>query len=130
MLDLFQQQHQLHPLKMDHFHHHPLALFQVPVLFYLHFESLILIQLLCSSFYAYINFNEINISIISGLIIFVLLNLILIVGYEIREKIENVEGIFESYEPQLIINILFNFIFLLLNGKCLYNAIVFKKDCK
>jgi hypothetical protein len=100
------------------------------IFFYLHFESILLIQILCSSFYAYINFNEINISIISGLIIFVLLNLILIIGYEIREKIENVEGIFESNEPQLIINILFNFIFLLLNGKCLYNAIVFKKDCK
>ena len=88
------------------------------IFFYLHFESILLIQILCSSFYAYINFNEINISIISGLIIFVLLNLILIIGYEIREKIENVEGIFESNEPQLIINILFNFIFLLLKILC------------
>ena len=100
------------------------------IYFYLHFESLLLVQLLCYSFYACTDIKDMNITILSALGIFILLNLILIIGYFIKEKIENVDGIFEHNEPQLIINIIFNVIFSLLTIKCLINIFCFKKNSK
>lgn len=100
------------------------------IYFYLHFESLLLVQLLCYSFYACTDIKDMNITILSALGIFILLNLFLLIGYYIKEKIENVEGIFEHNEPQLIANIIFNFIFSILTGKCCYNIWTFKKDSK
>jgi hypothetical protein len=97
------------------------------ILFYLHFESILLIQILCSSFYACRNMK---IAILSGLGIFISLNCILITGYFIKEKIENVNGIFEHNEPQRIMNIIYSVIFLLLNGKCLISIILYQKDGK
>lgn len=93
--------------------------------FYLHFESILLIQLLYATFYASRNTT---LSTLVALGIFILLNLILYLGYLIKEKIENVEGIFEHNEPQLIMNILFNIIFLLLYIKCLINVITFNNN--
>jgi hypothetical protein len=96
-------------------------------LFYLHFESILLIQLLCSSFYACRN---ITLSTISAIVLFILLNVILYLGYLIKEKIENVEGIYENNEPQIIMNNIFNLVFLLLNVKCFLNAVFFKQNSK
>ena len=100
------------------------------IIFYIHFESILLVEILCYSFYACSDIRDMNISILSALGIFILLNLILIIGYFIKEKIENVDGIFEHNEPQLIINIIFNVIFSLLTIKCLINIFCFKKNSK
>ena len=100
------------------------------IIFYIHFESILLVEILCYSFYACSDIQDMNISILSALGIFILLNLILIIGYFIKEKIENVDGIFEHNEPQLIINIIFNVIFSLLTIKCLINIFCFKKNSK
>ena len=97
------------------------------ILFYLHFESILLMELLCCSFYACRN---LKIAISSAFGIFILLNGILIIGYLIKEKIENVNGIFEHNEPQRVMNIIFNSIFFLLNGKCFISIILYKKDGK
>ena len=95
--------------------------------FYCHFESFILIQLLISSFYAY---RKMNMSIFVGLSLFVILNIILILGYFATDKIENVDGAYEYSEPQSVIDIIFNSIFLFLNSICLYNVITYNKNCK
>jgi hypothetical protein len=86
-------------------------------MFYLHFESFFLVQLLCTSFYACQN---IKIGISCGFGIFLLLNGILIIGYLITDKIENVDGKYELDDPQKVMNIIFNLIFVLLDGYCLY----------
>ena len=96
-------------------------------LFYLHFESILLIQLLCSSFYACRNMT---LSTISAIVLFILLNVILYLGYLVKEKVENVVGIYENNEPQIIMNAIFNLVFLLLNGKCFFNAIFFNQNSK
>lgn len=93
-------------------------------LFYFHFESILLIQLLCFSFYSC---HNMNIATACAVIFWVLLNIILYLGYLIKDRIENVEGIFEYNEPQLIMNMLFNLIFFLLDIKCFYNIIFSKK---
>ena len=97
------------------------------VIFYLHFESVLFIQLLCSSFYSCQNMK---ISTISAIIHFVFLNLIIFLGYLIKENIENSEGIFLNKEPQLIMNSILNFFLLLLNGKSFFNAIFSNKKSK
>ena len=63
-----------------------------------------------------------NLDTLSGIVLFILLNVVLYLGYLIKEKIENFEGIFENKEPQLIMNSIFNFIFLLINAKSLLNS--------
>ena len=85
--------------------------------FYLHFESIVLIQILISSFYSCRNMK---ISIVCALSIFLLLNGILLIGYFITDRIESVDGIFEYDDPQKVMNIIFNSIFLLLNGSSLF----------
>lgn len=96
-------------------------------LFYVHFESSILIQLLISSFYAC---RDMKISSIIGLSIFVVFNIILILGYFITDRIEKVDGIFECNEPQHFMSLVFNAVFLFLNSISLCNIIFYKKDCK
>ena len=88
-------------------------------LFYVHFESMLMIHLLCISFYSCRNMS---LDTLTGIILFILLNVLLYLGYLIKEKMENVEGIFENKEPQLIMNSLFNFIFLFINAKSFWNA--------
>ena len=63
-----------------------------------------MIHLLCISFYSCRNMN---LDTLSGIVLFILLNVVLYLGYLIKEKIENVEGIFENKEPQLIMNSIF-----------------------
>ena len=99
-------------------------------IFYAHFESVLLIQLLICSFYACKDYNDMNLSIFSGFGMWILLNIILYLSYLIKDRIENVEGIFEHLEPQLMTNIVFNFIFSILYGKCLLNFILFKRESK
>ena len=96
-------------------------------IFYLHFESIVMIQLLCSSFYAV---RSMKIAIFSAFSLFILLNGILIIVYVITETIENVDGKFEFNDPQKAMNILFNLIFLLLNGNCFVNIITYKQKGK
>ncbi len=95
--------------------------------FYFHFESFILIQLLTSSFYAC---RDMKMSTFVGLTLFVILDIILVLGYYATDKIENVDGSFEYDQPQHFIGIFFNIIFLPLNGISLYNVIIHKKNCK
>ena len=95
--------------------------------FYAHFESFILIQLLISSFYACRN---LKISISIAIFLFFALNALLVVGYVITDIVENAEGKYEYDEPQNVVNVIFNFILLLLNGNCLFNTITYKKDGK
>ena len=96
-------------------------------LFYVHFESMLMIHLLCISFYSCRNMC---LDTLSGIILFILLNVVLYMGYLIKEKIENVEGIFENKEPQLIMNSIFNFIFLLINAKSLWNSFFYNRKSK
>ena len=97
------------------------------IMFYIHFLSFVLIQLLCSSFYACRNTK---IAIISAFAIFSFLFCLTIIGYVITETLENVEGKFEHDFPQQVMNIIYNSIFLLLNGNCFYNFITYKKEGK
>ena len=94
-------------------------------IFYLHFESLVLIQLLCSSFYA---LRNTKLSIICAFFIFIFMNLIIIVGYVITDRIENIEGKFEYDDPQKVMNIIINLILILLNGNCIFALINSKKS--
>lgn len=87
------------------------------IIFYLHFESILLIQILCSAFYGC---HNTKIAISCGFGIFLLLNAILVIGYFITERIEDVDGKFELDDPQAVMNIIFNLILFLLNGNCLY----------
>ena len=97
------------------------------VMFYIHFLSFVLIQLLCTSFYACRNTK---IAIISAFIIFLLLFCLTIIGYKITETLEDVVGKFEIDYPQQVMNIIYNSIFLLLNGNCFYNFWTYKKEGK
>ena len=97
------------------------------VMFYIHFLSFVLIQLLCTSFYACRNTK---IAIISAFVIFLLLFCMTIIGYKITETLEDVVGKFEIDYPQQVMNIIYNSIFLLLNGNCFYNFWTYKKEGK
>ena len=97
------------------------------VLFYFHFESIILIQLLCSTFYAC---HDMKISTIISIGLFISMNAILILGYCITDKIENVDGSFEYSEPQRIMNIIFNTIFLFINGISLFKIFIYNRNSK
>lgn len=96
-------------------------------MFYIHFESFILIQILCSSFYACRNMK---IAIISAFAIFALLNGITIIVYLAKERYENVEGLLEYSTPQKIVNIIYNLVLGLLNGTCFFNFVTHKKKSK
>ena len=97
------------------------------VMFYIHFLSFVLIQLLCTSFYACRNTK---IAIISAFVIFLFLFCMTIIGYKITETLEDVVGKFEIDYPQQVMNIIYNSIFLLLNGNCFYNFWTYKKEGK
>jgi hypothetical protein len=53
-----------------------------------------------------------------------------IIGYKITETLEDVVGKFEIDYPQQVMNIIYNSIFLLLNGNCFYNFWTYKKEGK
>ena len=95
--------------------------------FYFHFESIILVQLLCSSFYACRNMK---LSTLIALGLFIIMNIMLYIGYHITRIIEEVDGSYEYEEPQSIMNIFFNSIFLFLNGISFYNVIAYNKNSK
>ena len=97
------------------------------VSFYCHFESFILIQLLCSSFYAC---RDMKISTFISLCLFISMNAMLFLGYFITDTIEKVEGSFEYSEPQSIMNIVFDTILLFINGISLYNFVFYNKNSK
>lgn len=97
------------------------------ILFYCHFESVVLIQLLCSSFYAYRNMKK---STLIAFGLFFIMNIILALGYKITNIIEDVDGSFEYDQPQSVMNIIFNSIFLFLNSISLCNFIFYKKKGK
>ena len=93
--------------------------------FYIHFESAILVQLLFASFYACRNMK---ISTLLGFGLDASMNAMLFLGYYINVLYENSEGTFENNEPQRIMNIIFNTILILLNGVCLFNIVLYKKN--
>ena len=95
--------------------------------FYCHFESIILIQLLCSSFYAC---PDTSISILLSIGFFISMNAMLFLGYITTDIIENVDGSFEHSEPQKVMNIIFNSLFLLMNGLALFKIIFHNNNCK
>ena len=95
--------------------------------FYCHFESLILIQILCSSFYACRNMN---IATYVSIGLFLIMNAMLIIGYYITKRIEDVNGSYEHDEPQRLMNILFNAILLFLNTISLFKCIIYNKNSK
>ena len=95
--------------------------------FYIHFECLILLQLLCTCFYSCQNMV---IAFCTGIGFFFVLNGILFTGYYIKEIYENENGIFEYDEPQKVINIIFNLIFLLINLLSFSKLICRKKGKK
>lgn len=95
--------------------------------FYCHFESLILIQILCSSFYACRNMN---IATYVSIGLFLIMNAMLIIGYYITKRIEDVNGSYEHDEPQSLMNILFNAILLFLNTISLFKCIIYNKNSK
>ena len=97
------------------------------ILFYLHFESIILVQLLYSSFYAC---RDMKISTLISIGLFICMDAILILGYYITEVIENVDGAFEYGEPQCIMNIIFDSILLFINGISLFKIIFYNINCK
>lgn len=96
-------------------------------LFYCHFESMILVQILSSSFYAC---HDMKSSTLISLGLFISINVIIIIGYFITEKIENVEGSFEFDEPQSIMNIIINILLLLVNGISFFKVSCYNKNCK
>ena len=96
-------------------------------LFYIQFESMILVHILCTSFYAHKNMSQ---AILLGLGIFICLNLMLILGYLVKERIEFVDGIYEYDEPQKIFNIMFNVIFLMINIISFINTLAAKNKSK
>ena len=95
--------------------------------FYFHFESIILVQLLCSSFYACRNMK---LSTLLALGLFLIMNLMLYIGYHITNIIEEVDGSYEYEEPQSLMNIFFNSILLFLNGIGFYKIIIYNKNSK
>ena len=54
----------------------------------------------------------------------------LFLGYFIKEIIESSRGSFEFEEPQKVMNIIFNTIFLFINGISLFNFILYDKNSK
>jgi hypothetical protein len=97
------------------------------VTFYCHFESIILIQLLCSSFYASRNMK---LSTLIALGLFMIMNIMLALGYCITKIIEDCDGSYEYDEPQGVMNIIFNSILFFLNSISLFNIIVYNKNGK
>ena len=95
--------------------------------FYSHFESVILMQLLCSCFYSCRN-QILSTTLAFGL--FLSMNGMLFLGFFITDIIENVDGSFELEEPQAVMNIVFDIIFLFVNGISLFKIIIYKKESK
>lgn len=97
------------------------------IYFYMHFEAIIFVQLLNSSFYSQVQLTS---SIIYSFGLFFAMNGILFFGYIIKESYENKYGSFEFEEPQNILNIIFNCILFLLNFNCLIRILIHKKNGK
>ena len=95
--------------------------------FYCHFESFILIQLLFSSFYTC---RDMNLSTLISIGLFLNMNAILFLGYFITDTLENEKGSFEFSEPQNLMNIIFNSIFLFINGSSLLSIIFYDGNRK
>ena len=96
-------------------------------LFYLHFESMILIQILSSSFYAC---RDMKASTLLSIGLFLSINGMIFVGYFITDKIENVDGSFEYDEPQSIMNVIINALLFSINGISLFKVSIHNKNCK
>lgn len=97
------------------------------VYFYLHFEAIILVQLLNASFYSKVPLTS---SIIYSFGLYLTMNGMLFFGYFIKDIYENRYGSFEFQEPQEILNIIFNSILFLLNFNCLIRILIHRKNGK
>ena len=97
------------------------------ITFYFHFESIILNQLLFSSFYASPNMIR---STLIALGIFFIMNIILALGFLITKINEDADGSYEYNEPQGVMNIIFNSILLFVNSINFFKVISYNKNGK
>ena len=95
--------------------------------FFLSFQFNLLIELVCSTFYAHRNMN------ISSLLAFgyyFVINVILFIGFYYARRQEYLNGAYLLEEPQRILNIIVFFILFVLKANCLYKIIRFNKRSK
>lgn len=97
------------------------------ITFYFHFESIILNQLLFSSFYACRNMIR---STLIAFGIFFIMNIMLALGFLITKINEDADGSYEYNEPQGVMNIIFNSILLFVNSISLFKVISYNKNGK
>ncbi len=97
------------------------------ILFYCHFQSILFLQLMCSSFYSC---RDINSSTKYAFGLFVSMNGILFLGYFITNEKENIDGSYDFGEPQAMMNIIFGTILLCVNLMSFSKIIRYKKNGK
>lgn len=95
--------------------------------FYLSFQFNLLIEVVCSTFYAHPNMN---ISSLLALGYYLVINVIIIVIFFWARRKEFLDGAFLLEEPQRVLNIIIFFILLVLKLNCLYKIIKFDKKSK
>ena len=95
--------------------------------FFISFQFNLLIELICSTFYAYRNMN---ISSLLALGYYIVINVILFIGFYYARRHEFLYGAYLLEEPQRILNIILYFILFVLKANCLYKIIKFNKKSK
>lgn len=91
------------------------------------FEFLLLIELICSTFYGHRNMN---VSSLLAFGYFIVINVIIIIGFFYAQREEYLNGAYLLEEPQRILNIIVFFILFVLKANCLYKIIKFNKRSK
>lgn len=97
------------------------------VFFYLDFEFTILVELLCTSFYSCRNMKN---STLLGLGFFLVMNFFLVIGYNLKNLKEEINGSYEYEQPQKFMNLIFDMVFLILNLNSLNKVAKYNKNCK
>jgi hypothetical protein len=69
-------------------------------------------------------------STIIGLGLFIIMNLMILIGYRMTEIVEDAVGSYELDEPQNVMNMMLESILLFLNGICLYNVLFYDGNSK
>jgi hypothetical protein len=101
--------------------------FEFLVFYFLSFEFNLLIEVICSTFYAHR--NMIDSSLLAFGYYFVINSIMLIIFFIARRK-EYLDGAYLLEEPQRILNIIVFFILFILKVNCLYKIIKFNKRSK
>ena len=95
--------------------------------FFLSFQFNLLMEIICSTFYAYRN---LNVSSLLALGYYTLINIILFIGFYYARRYEYLYGAYLMEEPQRVLNIILYFILFVLKANCLYKIILFNKKSK